>query len=206
MSFGTTARRARGRAVDAGRGGDGHRDRPPAHDARRLAARPGRFARQGSLDGQGPRLRDAAQGRRHGHPALRRPRLLEGHPLEWMYRYARQARLVDGATEVHKMVLATSSSGRAQSFPLARDEQPAAGVSVRGGPLAAVLHGAAVRRCLRQGDAVAMFHVIDCGLHIVDQRTRPDALGPQAAQHPPRPWARCRCPPAAVHQDALGVD
>ena len=29
-------------------------------------------------------------------------------PLEWMYRYARQARLVDGASEVHKMVLARS--------------------------------------------------------------------------------------------------
>jgi acyl-CoA dehydrogenase len=27
-------------------------------------------------------------------------------PLEWMYRYARQARLVDGASEVHAMVLA----------------------------------------------------------------------------------------------------
>ena len=26
--------------------------------------------------------------------------------LEWVYRYARQARLVDGADEVHKMVLA----------------------------------------------------------------------------------------------------
>lgn len=26
--------------------------------------------------------------------------------LEWMYRYARQARLVDGASEVHKTVLA----------------------------------------------------------------------------------------------------
>jgi acyl-CoA dehydrogenase len=26
-------------------------------------------------------------------------------PLEWMYRYARQARLVDGASEVHKMAL-----------------------------------------------------------------------------------------------------
>jgi acyl-CoA dehydrogenase len=25
--------------------------------------------------------------------------------LEWFYRYARQARLVDGASEVHKMVL-----------------------------------------------------------------------------------------------------
>jgi acyl-CoA dehydrogenase len=27
-------------------------------------------------------------------------------PLEWMYRYARQARLVDGASEVHRMVVA----------------------------------------------------------------------------------------------------
>jgi acyl-CoA dehydrogenase len=27
-------------------------------------------------------------------------------PLEWMYRYARLARLGDGASEVHKMVLA----------------------------------------------------------------------------------------------------
>ena len=27
-------------------------------------------------------------------------------PLEWMYRYARLARLGDGATEVHKMVMA----------------------------------------------------------------------------------------------------
>ena len=26
-------------------------------------------------------------------------------PLEWIYRYARQARLVDGADEVHRMVL-----------------------------------------------------------------------------------------------------
>jgi len=29
-------------------------------------------------------------------------------PIEWMYRYARQARLVDGASEVHRMVLAQS--------------------------------------------------------------------------------------------------
>jgi len=27
-------------------------------------------------------------------------------PLEWMYRYARQARLVDGASEIHRMVMA----------------------------------------------------------------------------------------------------
>jgi acyl-CoA dehydrogenase len=26
-------------------------------------------------------------------------------PLEWIYRYARQARLVDGASEVHRQVL-----------------------------------------------------------------------------------------------------
>lgn len=29
-------------------------------------------------------------------------------PLEWMYRYARQARLVDGASEVHRMVISRS--------------------------------------------------------------------------------------------------
>lgn len=27
-------------------------------------------------------------------------------PLEWIYRYARQTRLVDGSTEVHRQVLA----------------------------------------------------------------------------------------------------
>jgi len=36
-------------------------------------------------------------------------------PLEWIYRYARQARLVDGASEVHKMVLA-------QAFFASRDD------------------------------------------------------------------------------------
>jgi acyl-CoA dehydrogenase len=36
-------------------------------------------------------------------------------PLEWIYRYARQARLVDGADEVHRMVLdrALAKQGRA---------------------------------------------------------------------------------------------
>ena len=29
-------------------------------------------------------------------------------PIEWMYRYARQARLVDGASEVHRMVIANT--------------------------------------------------------------------------------------------------
>ena len=37
-------------------------------------------------------------------------------PLEWMYRYARQARLVDGASEVHKMVLAGAFLAEGTSF------------------------------------------------------------------------------------------
>ena len=37
-------------------------------------------------------------------------------PLEWMYRYARQARLVDGASEVHKMVLAKAFIKERQDF------------------------------------------------------------------------------------------
>jgi acyl-CoA dehydrogenase len=40
-------------------------------------------------------------------------------PLEWMYRYARQARLVDGASEVHKMVIAReviAQNGRGWSW------------------------------------------------------------------------------------------
>jgi acyl-CoA dehydrogenase len=37
-------------------------------------------------------------------------------PLEWMYRYARQARLVDGASEVHKMVLARFLLAEGQDF------------------------------------------------------------------------------------------
>ncbi len=36
--------------------------------------------------------------------------------LEWMYRYARQARLVDGASEVHKMVLSRSLLAEGQDF------------------------------------------------------------------------------------------
>lgn len=36
--------------------------------------------------------------------------------LEWMYRYARQARLVDGASEVHKMVLAQHLSAEGRDF------------------------------------------------------------------------------------------
>ena len=37
-------------------------------------------------------------------------------PLEWMYRYARQARLVDGASEVHKMVLAREFMKQPEAF------------------------------------------------------------------------------------------
>ena len=37
-------------------------------------------------------------------------------PLEWMYRYARQARLVDGASEVHKMVLARHLMDQGRDF------------------------------------------------------------------------------------------
>lgn len=37
-------------------------------------------------------------------------------PLEWMYRYARQARLVDGASEVHKMVLAKTYLATGNDF------------------------------------------------------------------------------------------
>lgn len=37
-------------------------------------------------------------------------------PLEWMYRYARQARLVDGASEVHKMVLARAFLSEKDGF------------------------------------------------------------------------------------------
>ena len=36
--------------------------------------------------------------------------------LEWMYRYARQARLVDGASEIHKMVLARALLSEGRDF------------------------------------------------------------------------------------------
>lgn len=37
-------------------------------------------------------------------------------PIEWMYRYARQARLVDGASEVHRMVLANMLRREGKEF------------------------------------------------------------------------------------------
>jgi acyl-CoA dehydrogenase len=36
--------------------------------------------------------------------------------IEWMYRYARQARLVDGASEVHRMVLANTLRAEGSGF------------------------------------------------------------------------------------------
>ena len=36
--------------------------------------------------------------------------------LEWVYRYARSARLVDGASEVHKMVLAKNVAKQGREF------------------------------------------------------------------------------------------
>ena len=46
-------------------------------------------------------------------------------PLEWIYRYARQARLVDGATEVHQQVLARCSSRSAAISGDGREARPA---------------------------------------------------------------------------------
>ena len=37
-------------------------------------------------------------------------------PLEWMYRYAPQAKLVDGASEVHKMVIARHLLSEGDAF------------------------------------------------------------------------------------------
>jgi acyl-CoA dehydrogenase len=36
--------------------------------------------------------------------------------LEWMYRYARQAKLVDGASEVHKMIIARAFQDQGIDF------------------------------------------------------------------------------------------
>ena len=101
------ARRPRKRADQARRGRAADPDRPAAHHACRLDARPGRPRAQGSVDGQGAGRRHAAPGRRRRHPAQRRARLFQGHG-RWNGSTAtpRAARLVDGASEVHKMVLA----------------------------------------------------------------------------------------------------
>ena len=36
--------------------------------------------------------------------------------VEWIYRYARQARLVDGASEVHRMVIANYLKSEGKDF------------------------------------------------------------------------------------------
>jgi alkylation response protein AidB-like acyl-CoA dehydrogenase len=51
--------------------------------------------------------------------------------LEWIYRYARQARLVDGASEVHRMVLAAPRPGR--RLCRRRESRRARGPEHRGG-------------------------------------------------------------------------
>ena len=100
-------RRQGERAGPAGRGRDGDRDRPAADHARGLP----RWSRAG-----GARAR-SVEAKIQVADALHRAvdtaiQLLgaKGYskdtPLEWMYRYARQARLVDGASEVHRMVVA----------------------------------------------------------------------------------------------------
>ena len=73
------ARQPREHPDQARRGGAPDRDRPAAHHARRLEARPGRPRAQGSLHGQGAGRRHAASGRRRRHPAQRRARLFQGH-------------------------------------------------------------------------------------------------------------------------------
>ena len=82
-----------------------------------LEARPGRARAQGDLDGQGrrsptrctwPPTRRSSSTARAAIPRTR--------SLEWIYRYARQARLVDGASEVHEMVIANAWRERGLEF------------------------------------------------------------------------------------------
>lgn len=60
--------------------------------------------------------------------------------LEWIYRYARQARLVDGADEVHRMVLADAHAAEGDAFwhwgrsDLADAEPAASGTAEHGRP------------------------------------------------------------------------
>ena len=93
-----------------------HRDRPAARHEGGLGARPGRLRPQGDLDGE-----DA--GRNLLHAAADTAIQINGARgyskdtvLEWIYRYARQARLVDGADEVHRMVLNSALDKEGQAF------------------------------------------------------------------------------------------
>ncbi len=58
----------------------------------------------------------AARGGRHRDPDQRARGYSTDTPLEWIYRYARQARLVDGADEVHKMVLNRNLEAEGDAF------------------------------------------------------------------------------------------
>ena len=60
---------------------------------------------QGSFHGQGVGVGNPAQSDRHRDQLRGARGYSKDTPLEWMYRYARQARLVDGSSETHKMVL-----------------------------------------------------------------------------------------------------
>ena len=63
------------------------------------------FRLQGSFHGQGGSVGDPAQSQtpRFSYASVRG--YSKDTPLEWMYHYARRARLVDGSSETHKMVL-----------------------------------------------------------------------------------------------------
>ena len=68
--------------------------------------------RQGGLDGQGPGGRYAAQAVDTAIQLCGARGYSKDTVLEWIYRYARQAQLVDGASEVHKMVIARAVPNR----------------------------------------------------------------------------------------------
>ena len=99
-----------------GEAGHGDRDRPPAGHEGGLGARPRRLRAQGGLDGQDPRRRHAARGGRRGIQINGARGYSKDTVLEWIYRYARQARLVDGADEVHRMVLSQELAAEGSDF------------------------------------------------------------------------------------------
>ena len=103
------AGRARRRAMAAGRGGDADRDRPAAGDAARRASwTAASFARK-EVSMAKVQVADTLFKAVDTAIQLCGARgYSKDTVLEWIYRYARQARLVDGASEVHKMVLSRS--------------------------------------------------------------------------------------------------
>ena len=116
-SFGTQAGRARRRAVAAGRGGDADRDRPAADDegGRRSSTGAASPARKSRWPRSRSRTRCSRRSIRRSSFAARAG-YSKDTVLEWIYRYARQARLVDGASEVHKMVLSRSYLSEGDRF------------------------------------------------------------------------------------------